>query len=247
MIRLIRHGKATSALPLVAVPGIDGSIGSIAPIVEKLSERREVIVIDYTAETNPTLETLATEIANVLKAEIKGEIDIFSQSIGTIVAAQLASSHGLLVRKVVLTCTFTRLGWNTLRLGNLMMGITPNWLYRLTSSLLMKAICGPVGDGKKHPFFIASRNSDKRAVIKRTAWEINRDFSTDLIKIQSPLLILMGEKDRFVPNVEREIAKLRHIFARHPAKVISIPNAGHVLLPSAAIAFAVDKIEGFLK
>ncbi len=246
MIQLIRRGRTTAIPPLLALPGIDGSIGSIAPLVEKLSERREVIVVDYAAENHPTLEALAAEIATVVKTEIPGPIDVAGQSIGTILAAQLASSHGLPVRKVVLICTFTRLNWSKLRLSIWMMRLTPSWLYRLTSPLIMKMVCGPVGDGKHHPFFLASRHSDKKAVMKRTAWQINRDFSADLAKIQSPLLILMGEKDRFVPNAQREIEKLRRLFAGRPAQVISIPNAGHVLLPSVAIAFAVSQIEAFL-
>jgi pimeloyl-ACP methyl ester carboxylesterase len=246
MVQLFRRGIAQAAPALLAVPGIDGSIGSLAPLVEKLSTQREVIVVDYTAETNPTLEALAAEIAGVAKTEITGAIDILGQSIGTIIAAELASSHKLAVRRVVLTCTFTRLNWIKLRLSNFLLRLTPNWLYRLTSPLIMKIVCGPVGDGKHHPFFAASRRSDKKAVIKRTAWQIERDFSADLLKIQSPLLILMGEKDRFVPNASREIEKLRRLFAGRPAQVVSIPNAGHVLLPSAAIAFAVSQIEAFL-
>jgi pimeloyl-ACP methyl ester carboxylesterase len=247
MIQLIRRGRATAAPPLLAVPGMDGSIGSIAPLVEKLSTQREVIVVDFTAETNSTLEALAAEIAAVAKAEINGAMDLYGQSIGTILAAQLASSYGLPVRKVALTCTFTRLGWTTLRLGKFLMQITPVWLFRIILPRLMKYACGPVGDGSQHPFFNAARNSDKNAMIKRTQWEINRDFSADLVKIRTPLLILMGEKDRSVPNAEDEIEKLRHLFANHPAKIITIPNAGHVLLPAAAIAFAAAKIEDFLQ
>jgi pimeloyl-ACP methyl ester carboxylesterase len=246
MIRLIRHGTPTATHPLLSVPGIDGSIGSIAPLVEKLSQRREVIVVDYTAETNATLEALAGEIARVVKAEVHGAFDVHGQSIGTILAAQLPGLHGLPVRKVVLTCTFIRLNWNKLRFGNLMMSLTPGWLYRLTSPLTMKIVCGPVGDGKQRPFFAAARNSDKSTIKKRTAWQINRDFSADLARIQSPLLILMGEEDRFVPNATREIEKLRQLFANHDAKVVAIPHAGHVLLPSAAISFAVRHIEAFL-
>ena len=247
MIQLIRRGRATAAPPLLAVPGMDGSIGSIAPLIEKLCTQREVIVVDYTAETNATLEGLAAEIANVAKTQINGTMDLYGQSIGTILAAQLASLHGLPVRKVALTCTFTRLGWTVLRLGKFLMQLAPAWLFRITLPRLMKYACGPVGDGNQHPFFNAARHSDKTAMIKRTKWEINRDFSADLGKIQVPSLILMGEKDRSVPNAAREIEKLRRLFADRPAQVISIPNAGHVLLPSAAIAFAADKIEEFLQ
>jgi len=246
MIKLIRYGKPTAAPALVAVPGMDGSIGSIHPVVEKLSGRGEVLLVDYTGEVNPTLEELTAEIAKTIKTEAKGEIDLYGQSIGTILAAQLASLHGLPVRKVALTCTFTRLSWTMLRAGNFIMSLTPAWLYRLTVPWLMKIACGPVGDGNRHLFFRAVRQSNKRAMMKRTGWEINRDFSADLARIHNPLLILMGEKDRSVSNAAREIEKLRRLFAGHPARIVTIPDAGHVFLPSAAVAFAAKQIEEFL-
>jgi hypothetical protein len=57
---------------------------------------------------------------------------------------------------------------------------------------------------------------------------------------------LMGAKDRFVPDIKNEISKLHTLFAHDCASVIPIPHAGHVLLPTAAIASAVVKIEEFL-
>ena len=111
----------------------------------------------------------------------------------------------------------------------------------------MAVVCGPVGDGIKHPFFEASKNSLKAGVIKRTTWEINRDFAEDLIKMEVPCLFLMGEKDRFVPNAKKELERLTRLFADRPAKIVSIPRAGHVLLPSAAISFSISQIEDFFK
>ncbi len=118
MIQLIRRGSATAAPTFLALPGMDGSLGSIAPLVEKLSNQREIIVVDYAAETNATLEVLATEIANVAKAEIKGAMDLYGQSIGTTLAPQLASLHGLPVRKVALTGAFTRYEEQTMKRFN---------------------------------------------------------------------------------------------------------------------------------
>nr|MBP7689213.1 dienelactone hydrolase family protein [Thermoflexales bacterium] len=69
----------------------------------------------------------------------------------------------------------------------------------------------------------------------------------DLARIQQPLLILMGESDRFVPNAAREIDRLRSIFAAQPTSRIDvIPGAGHIFLPSLAIRIAASKIAEFL-
>ncbi len=248
MIRLLRFGTPTQSPPLFAIPGLDGSIGSIQPIVEALAKQREVIVADFSAETNSTPEALATEIANVIKAEGRDTIDVMGQSIGTILAAQVASLHGLPVRKVVLTCTFTILRWKLLRLVVTLSRMAPLWLYRLTSWLSVAISCGPIGNGGHHPAFAAARDADKNVVAKRTAWQIDRDFAHDLVRIRGPLLILMGGSDRFVPNAKKEIAKLRMMFAPQPAASLDvIPDAGHIFLPSAAVALAVAKIEEFLR
>src|SRR5258706_16175055 len=117
MIRLIRLGKPSDKLPLFAIPGIDGTIGSLQPIVTRLAEKREVIVMDYSAENNATLEGLSAEIAELIQAEVYTAIDVLGQSIGTVNAAQIVTNYGLPVRKVVLCSTFTHLHWTLLRLS----------------------------------------------------------------------------------------------------------------------------------
>ena len=246
MIRLIPYGQTTDQPPLFAIPGLDGAVGSIEPVVKKLARQREVIVVDFSADNSETLDLLAANLAEAIQKEDRPVIDIMGQSIGTILAAQLATLHGLPVRKVVLTCTFTRLRWTALKWVAALTRLTPSFLYRLTSPLTIALSCGAVGDGRHHPAFEATRDSNKQTVAQRTAWQINRDFSTDLVKIEIPLLILMGEKDRFVPDAQQEIKKLRSLFANDPAQIETIPNAGHIFLPSAAIAAATAKIEGFL-
>lgn len=246
MIRLLHYGPAADAPPLLAVPGIDGSIGSIAPIVQCLARRRHVIVADYTAEQNPTLDALAAEIVGAIRTEVAGPLDLLGQSIGTIMAARLAALYSLPVRKVVLIGTFTRARWRALRLSNQMLALTPRWLYRLTAVPLMALVCGPVGDGWRHPFFAAVRRSDPSAAARRTAWQIERDFSADLRRVEQPTLILMGAQDRFVPHIKRELRRLRQLGAGRPVQVVAIPRAGHVLLPSRAVTTAVVAIERFL-
>jgi pimeloyl-ACP methyl ester carboxylesterase len=107
MINPIRVDKASDHPLLVVIPGFDGTIGSVKPVVTRLSASRQVLVIDYSAETNATLEGLSAEIASVITTKGHAVIDLMGQSIGTIIAAQLASGYGLPVRRVVLMSTFT--------------------------------------------------------------------------------------------------------------------------------------------
>lgn len=247
MIQLIRLSPPNDQPPLYAIPGLDGAIGSVEPVVKRLAQTREVIVVDYSRETQTSLEDLSAEIAATLRAENRPALDLLGQSIGTILTAQVASQHHLPVRKVALMCTFTILRWRLLRVVAAVTKLTPRWLYRLTSPLTIVMSCGPVGDGWRHPCFEGTRNSDQASVAKRTAWQIKRDFAIDLARIQQPLLILMGDSDRFVPDAAREIERLRFIFAARPAaRVDVIPGAGHIFLPSLSIRLAVGKLAEFL-
>lgn len=247
MIRLERIGTGASGLPLVMVPGIDGSGGSVIPIAQALAADRLVFIADYSGEDNPTVEALTAEIAGQIAASVPGPFDLFGQSIGTIPAAQIASAGALPVRKLVLCCTFTRLRWTALRVSNALVAITPRWLFAATAPGLMKLVCGPVGDGGNHPFFEASRRADKHGVMKRTAWQIDRDFSPDIAAVQLPMLVLMGEQDRFVPDLGREVEKLRALLAGRPAALHTVAQAGHVFIPSQAVASAARLISEFLR
>jgi pimeloyl-ACP methyl ester carboxylesterase len=246
MIRLVEYGTAGDRPPLLAIPGMDGSVGTIAPIVDLLARQRRVVLADYAAETNSTLEALTEEIAGAVATQLTGPLDLLGHSIGSIVAAQAADRPDLRVRSVVLIGTFTRLRWRVLGLSRLSATLLPRWFYQLTSAPVMAFVCGPVGDGWRHPFFAAVRASNPAGIAKRIGWEIGRDFSVDLLRVRQPTLVLMGDRDRFVPNIGEELAKLRRLFADRPATVITIPGAGHVLLPSASITTAVAEIERFL-
>jgi pimeloyl-ACP methyl ester carboxylesterase len=247
MITLEHIGTGNGQPPLYAVPGLDGAIGSFQPIVERLATTREVVVVDFSRETNATLDALSGEIARAIAAEGPATLDVLGQSIGTILAAQVACRYGLPVRRVVLVSTFTILRWKLLRIVALLTRLSPGFVYRLTAGLTVTLSCGPVGDGRAHPIFASARNAEKGGVARRTQWEVGRDFAADLGPVRSPLLILMGAQDRFVPDAKREIRKLHALFADHPAATVDVvPRAGHVFLPSTAIAAAAARIESFL-
>jgi pimeloyl-ACP methyl ester carboxylesterase len=251
-VTLDAYGPAGSTPPLIVIPGIDGSIGSVAPIVERLAARRRVLVADYTGEHNASLERLTEEIARVAGDRISGEIDLLGQSIGSLAAAKLAAGGldgpggvgPLSVRRTVLIATFTSVRDTDLRVADALSAVTPFSVQRMATPGLMAFVCGPVGDGRHRPFFAAVRAANFARTRRRTAWQIGRDFSPVLRAIRGPLLILLGDRDRFVPpdNGERVRAAVAN-----GGRVVGIPDGGHVLLPSATIDRAVEQIEEFLR
>lgn len=82
-VRLREYGAVTDQPPLLVIPGLDGSPGSVATIIARLAERRRVVVADYAAERNDSIEGLAGEIARLATDAIDGEVDLLGQSIGT--------------------------------------------------------------------------------------------------------------------------------------------------------------------
>jgi pimeloyl-ACP methyl ester carboxylesterase len=242
-VRLHSVGQANGRPPLLAVPGLDGSIGSIEPLVERLAADRRVLVADYTAEHNATLEGLAAEIAAAAEAEAPGEVDLLGQSIGTLMVAEIAAAGALPVRRVVLIGTFTRVRDASVRVADALSAIMPYALQRLTTPTLMAIVCGPVGDGRRHPFFAASRRSIFSRTRRRSAWQVGRDFSALLRRIDRPLLVLLGARDRFPPP--GDAARVR-AEVEPGGRVAVIPGAGHVVLPSQAIDIAAHEIAGFL-
>lgn len=245
-VRLVEYGPAAGGTPLVVIPGIDGSWGSVAPLVEDLAGDRRVVVADYTREDNTTLEGLAAEIADAVAARGDGPIDVLGQSIGSVLAARVARDPRLAVRRAVLVGTFTRARWRALRVATLAMALTTRSLNRLTAPALMALVCGPVGDGRDRPFFATSAESDPAGVRRRTACQIGRDFGPDLHAVDVPLLVLLGDRDRFVPDARAQLAELRRLLADRPATVVPVAGGGHVLLPSPVVGEALGEIRRFL-
>ena len=243
-VRVVAHGpEPTDALPpVVVIPGIDGQPGSVAPIVDRLARTRRVLLVDYSREVHATLDELADEIA----ATLPPRCDLVGQSIGTWLAALVAARRADVVRRVALIATFTRVRGVALRLSALVTRYTPRPLYRLTTPSLMRLACGPVGDGGHHPFLAGVAASDQEGVARRTRWQVGRDATPMLAGISQPVAVFLGDRDRFVPRREREVARIRAIFDRDGSHVVGVAGAGHVMLPSSAVAAVADGIEEHL-
>ena len=85
--RLVASGATEPAHPpVVVIPGIDGQRGSVAPIVDRLGQHRRVLLVDYAAEVERDLDSLAASIAELLP----DQCDVVGQSIGTWLAAEVA-------------------------------------------------------------------------------------------------------------------------------------------------------------
>ena len=199
--RLVEFGTDTTRPPIVVIPGIDGQAGSVAPIVRQLAGHRRVLLVDYSVEAEEDLETLADKIGALLP----DRFDVVGQSIGSWLAVEVVLRRSEAVRRVVLVATFTRTRTWSLRASALITRWLPRPLYRAMTPGLMAVTCGPVGDGRTHPFLRTVGGSNQRSVAKRTRWQIGRDMSGRMGSLGQPTLVLLGGSDRFVPRRRREI------------------------------------------
>lgn len=243
--RLVRYGDVEGPPPVLVVPGLDGSVGTVAPLVQGLAATRPVYLVDYRTERNQTVELLAAEIAALVREEGLQEVDVVASSIGCVAAAQAIGDHGLVCRRVALVGPFTVLDPRRLRAVKLAIALMPRRLYQATAPLLMAWVCGPVGDGRRHPFFRWIRKSDPHQVAKRTGWEIDRDFTPDFRKLGQPVLVILGAQDRFVVDVGKEMAALWAALPNPDKEIEVIPHAGHVMLPSKAVRATVQLIHRY--
>jgi pimeloyl-ACP methyl ester carboxylesterase len=219
-VRMRAFGEAGGHPPVVAIPGIDGNAASIEPLVARLAAERRVLVADYAAEHNPSLEELAAEIAAAVSAEHGGEVDLLGQSLGALLAGEIVASGTLPVRRIALLGTGGRVRARALRaLGGLSV-VVPYALQRRAAPVL--------------------RGSDPSRIRRRLQWQAGRDVASVLRRVDRPLLVVLGAHDRFGPRGGGR--RLRAAIEPH-GRVVAVPARAPA---GEAIDRAAREIDAFL-
>jgi pimeloyl-ACP methyl ester carboxylesterase len=228
-------------IPVVFFVHLAASLDNWDPrIVDAIAARRHVITFDQqgvgasTGHVPDTMEEAAADAYAFIRALGHDQIDIFSFSMGGMIAQDLVVAHPELVRKLVLTGTGPRGGKDM----DKVVGVT---YLDLVRSVLTRS------DIKEFLFFNrdeAGKAAGKAFVARLTERTRNRDdkisnkaFTTQLKAIQrfgrsapsdlsvitQPTLIANGDHDRMVPSV------LSHDLHRRIAgsELIIYPGSGH--------------------
>jgi pimeloyl-ACP methyl ester carboxylesterase len=209
-------------------------------IVDPIAKNRYVIAFDNkgvgasTGKVPSTIEEAADDAYTFIKALGFDKIDVFSFSMGGMIAQDLVLKHPDLVRKLVLTGTGPRGGkdmdkvagvtyWDTLR-ATLTHSDPKEFLFFNRDAAGKRA-------GKEFVNRLKERTTDRDKNIKISAFQTQlnaikaygRSRPSDLSKITQPTLIANGDHDRMVPSVlsddlHRRIAG---------SELIIYPNSGH--------------------
>lgn len=209
-------------------------------IIDPIAEGRHVITFDNrgvgasTGEVPDSVEAMAADAYTFIRALGFDQIDVFSFSLGGMIAQALVVEHPELVRKLVLTGTGPAGGKDVDKVA----GVTYLDMMRaaLTRSdpkefLFFNRNTAGKRAGKAFVARLAERTVDRDEPISVKAFQTQlkaikkwgRSAPADLSKLTQPTLIANGDHDRMVPSVlsddlHRRIAG---------SELIIYPDAGH--------------------
>lgn len=231
----------TGGVPIIFFVHLAATLDNWDPrIVDPIAANRHVIAFDNkgvgasTGQVPDTIEQMAEDAYAFIKALGFDTIDVFSFSLGGMVAQALVSAHPELVRKLVLTGTGPRGGKDMDKVA----GAT---YYDMVRAALTRS------DPKEFLFFnrdtegkraakafikrLEERTENRDAAIKVKAFQTQlkaiktwgRGTAADLGLYTQPTLIANGDNDRMVPSVLSEDLHRRI----KGSELIIYPNSGH--------------------
>jgi pimeloyl-ACP methyl ester carboxylesterase len=228
-------------IPVVFFVHLAGTLDNWDPrIIDPIAKDHHVITFDNrgvgasTGQVPDSVEAMAEDAYAFIKALGFDTIDVFSFSLGGMVAQALVVRHPELVRKLILTGTGPKGGKDMDKVA----GVTYWDILRATVTR---------ADPKEFLFFnrdaagksaarafvnrLKERTADRDAEMKITGFQTQlkaikkwgRSAPDDLSKITQPTLIANGDHDRMVPSVLSEDLHQRI----KGSELIIYPNSGH--------------------
>lgn len=225
-------------------------------IIDPIAKNRHVITFDQpgvgasTGTVPGSIEEMVDDAHTFIKALGFHTIDIFSFSLGGMIAQDLTLKHPDLVRKLVLTGTGPRGGkdmdkivgvtyWDILR-ATLTRSDPKEFLFFNRNSagkLAARQFIGRLQErtiDRDQPFKLAAMQTQLKAI-----QAFGRSTSSDLSQLTHPTLIANGDNDRMVPSILSEELHQRIKGSR----VIMYPDSGHGGIFQYHAAFAAAAVE----
>jgi pimeloyl-ACP methyl ester carboxylesterase len=209
-------------------------------IVDPIAKDHHVIAFDNrgvgasSGEVPDCIEAMADDAVTFINALGFDKVDIFSFSLGGMVAQALVAKHPDLVRKLVLTGTGPAGGRDIDKVaGTTYFDMLRATLTRSDPKEFLFFNRNTAGKRAAKAFVqrLNERTADRDAPIKVKAFltqlraikKWGRSAPADLSKITQPTLIANGDNDRMVPSVLSEDLHLRIT----GSKLIIYPDSGH--------------------
>ena len=209
-------------------------------VVDAIAKNHHVVTFDNkgvgasTGQVPGSIEAMADDAYDFIKALGLGKIDIFSFSLGGMIAQALVLKHPDLVRKLILTGTGPKGGKDMDKVA----GTTYYDILRATLTrsdpkefLFFNRDAAGKRAGKEFLARLEERTSDRDTPMKIREFQTQlqaikrwgRGTPADLSKITQPTLIANGDNDRMVPSVLSEDLHRRI----NGSELIMYPGSGH--------------------
>jgi pimeloyl-ACP methyl ester carboxylesterase len=230
-----------SGVPVVFFVHLAATLDNWDPrIIDPIAQRRHVIAFDNrgvgasSGDVPGSIEEMAEDAAAFIKALGFDQVDIFSFSLGGMVAQALVVRHPELVRRLILTGTGPTGGKDMDKVA----GVTYYDMLRATLTRQDPKVFlffnrNDTGKRAAHAFVerLKERTENRDAPIKVKAFRTqlkaikrwSRSAPADRSKITQPTLIANGDNDRMVPSVLSEDLHRRIA----GSELIIYPDSGH--------------------
>ncbi|MDT2003988.1 alpha/beta hydrolase [Rhodococcus opacus] len=209
-------------------------------IIDPIAKKHHVIAFDNrgvgasTGTVPDNIEEMADDAVRFIRALGFDKVDIFSFSLGGMIAQDLVVRHPELVRKLILTGTGPAGGKNIDKVaGTTYYDTLRATLTRRDPKEFLFFNRNATGKRAAHAFVerLAERTTDRDKPIKVKAFQTQlkaikkwgRARPADLSKITAPTLIANGDNDRMVPSVLSEDLHRRIT----GSELIIYPDSGH--------------------
>jgi pimeloyl-ACP methyl ester carboxylesterase len=231
----------TGGIPVVFFVHLAATLDNWDPrIIDAIAKNHHVVTFDNqgvgasTGQVPGSIEAMADDAYSFIQALGFGEIDIFSFSLGGMIAQALVLKHPDLVRKIVLTGTGPKGGKDMDKVvGTTYYDIIRAALTRSDPKEFLFFNRDAVGKqaGKEFLARLEERTTDRDAPMKVRGFQTQlkairnwgRGTPADLSKITQPTLIANGDNDRMVPSVLSEDLHRRI----KGSELIIYPGSGH--------------------
>jgi pimeloyl-ACP methyl ester carboxylesterase len=227
-------------IPLVLLPGLEGSGTLFADFVAELPPEIHPIVAPYPRGTFLPYSELVHWLAGIVPSD--RPFALLGESYGSPLAVQFAATHPPNLTAVILTAGF--ISNPVRRLGPLPWLLSRAPVFRIPPpDLLLEYFVIGFGASQKLKAAVrsASRSEDAAVLARRARAVIGCDARKEIQQIRVPVLYLQAARDRLVRR-----GSLEEINRLHPETVaVSIPTA-HLLLQRQP-QLAAKTIAAFLK
>ncbi len=228
-------------VPVVFLVHLAANLDNWDPaVVDPIALHHHVITVDYrgvgasSGAPAPTIETMADDVVAFITALGHRKVDIFSFSMGAMVAQALVLKHPELVRKLILTGTGPAGGKGIDKVaGTTYYDMLRATVARKDPKVFLFFNRDTVGKRSADDFIarLGERTSDRDTAVKVSAFQRQlkaikrwgRSTPADLSRITQPTLIANGDNDRMVPSVLSEDLHRRIA----GSELVIYPNSGH--------------------